>query len=181
MRELQREALIPRTPTSPAYPRIPSPGAQTATSAPRVRGTHAGRTIADTGFFPGSIWLVADRERRLPGSLARACASASTPGYTLPEVESAARRWQGCFSHQPNCEPNCEPRRASRWTQLIFDPSQIGCIRAWDGLSRSNKPDHWRADNLNEHYLGIADNAVSRWLPGPGSHTDEPRSDVSCD
>lgn len=52
------------------------------------------------GFFPGSIWLVAERERLLPGSLERARGSTNTSGYTLAEVESAARRWQGCFRHQ---------------------------------------------------------------------------------
>lgn len=40
--------------------------------------------------------------------------------------------------------------------------SQMGCIRSWDDMYRTNKPDNWRVDNLDEHYLVIADNMVGR-------------------
>lgn len=51
------------------------------------------------GFFPGSLWLLAERERLLPGTLAAA-------GYTLADVEALARRWQSSFRHQTSPAQN---------------------------------------------------------------------------
>lgn len=45
------------------------------------------------GFLPGCIWLLAERERLVPGTLAAA-------GYTLEEVENLVRKWHLSFRHQ---------------------------------------------------------------------------------
>lgn len=41
-----------------------------------------------------------------------------------------------------------------------YDP-KVGCIRSWDIMIKKGKPDMWRRDNIDEHYLVIIDNMVS--------------------
>lgn len=44
------------------------------------------------GFFPGLLWLLIERERLLPGTLAAA-------GYTVEQVQDLARQYQASFRH----------------------------------------------------------------------------------
>lgn len=83
---------------SPECPSTRSPAAPTRTIAARVSTSVLYHLTAVSngwtqGFFPGSLWLIAERERLAPGSLKAA-------GYSLPAVEDLARRWQSSFRHQ---------------------------------------------------------------------------------
>ncbi|KAL1413228.1 hypothetical protein Q8F55_000981 [Vanrija albida] len=129
------------------------------------------------GFFPGLLWLLVERERLVPGTLAAA-------GYTEEEVVALARRWQGSFRHMARHAINHDQGFRfqlpfGRDLALTGDKSTVavlveaadslvdryddavGCIRSWDQMRKVGLPDIYRRDNNHEHYLVIIDNMMN--------------------
>ncbi|WRT63807.1 uncharacterized protein IL334_000732 [Kwoniella shivajii] len=128
------------------------------------------------GFFPGLIWLLAER--------AELDKSTINPHYRKEELIRLARRWQADFKYL--ARPSTNHDQGFRFQlsygrdynmtgdeeakKVLIEASEslvdrysesAGCIRSWDSMSNVHDGDKYTLNNMDEHYLVIIDNMMN--------------------
>ncbi|WVR03574.1 hypothetical protein IAU60_000566 [Kwoniella sp. DSM 27419] len=125
------------------------------------------------GFFPGLLWLLAERATLDPSSI-----HSST---SKEELTQLARRWQADFKYLARPSTNHDQGfrfQLSDFVQtgdeeakrVIIEAAEslidryderVGCIRSWDSMTLAEDGWNYTEDRKDQHYLVIIDNMMN--------------------
>ncbi|RSH81438.1 hypothetical protein EHS25_006794 [Saitozyma podzolica] len=121
------------------------------------------------GFFPGLLWLLAERAHLLPESI--------DPSYTASQIQDLGRRWQEDFKYlarpsinhdqgfrfQLSYGRDLELTGSEEAKRVIIDAAEslVGCIRSWDKMVKTENTKQYTLENMDEHFLVIIDNMMN--------------------
>ncbi|WWC66801.1 uncharacterized protein I206_100707 [Kwoniella pini CBS 10737] len=128
------------------------------------------------GFFPGTLWLLAERADLDPSSI--------DSHYTKEDLIRLARRWQADFKYQARPSPNHDQGFRFQLSygkdyamtgdeeakEVLIDAAEslvdrynpnAGCIRSWDSMTFVEDGYNYTEEKKDQHYLVIIDNMMN--------------------
>ncbi|WVQ93573.1 hypothetical protein IAU59_000648 [Kwoniella sp. CBS 9459] len=128
------------------------------------------------GFFPGLLWLLAERADLDPSSI--------DSHFSKEDLIKLARRWQADFKKYARPAENHDQgfrfqlsygrdyvltgdeeakRVLIEAAESLLDryDERVGCIRSWDSMTTVEDGHNYTVEKMNEHYLAIIDNMMN--------------------